>query len=414
MSTETATACKEEAKRLYHDIREEIMYEINGISDLQDTDLLAIIDACLERTARSRLLDLGTRMSLRSELYNSFKKLDILQELLDDRSVTEVMINGPGDIFVERDNRMQRWNGRFESEDKLEDIIQQIVSRINRRVNTASPIVDARLEDGSRVHIVLPPASLNGPTVTIRKFPEPIGIEQMIRSGTVTREAADWLAEVVRCGYNLYISGGTSSGKTTFLNALSAYIPPDERVITIEDSAELQIRHIPNLVRLETRDAGSDGQGEITMAMLIKASLRMRPDRLIVGEVRGAEALDMLTACNTGHDGSLSTGHANSTRDMLTRLESMVLMAVDLPLPAIRSQIAAGIDILVHLARMPDHRRRVTEISEIEGIDAEHGGEICLHPVFTFDTEQDRLVRRGSLLHREKLRMRGSAECGRL
>ena len=403
-----------ESRTLYHAVREDVMGEVSAAGELKDEDLRRIIDECLERSAQKRLLDLGTRMDLKGELYNSFRKLDILQELLDDRAVTEVMINGSKDIFVECNNRMQRWNGTFESEDKLEDIIQQIVSRINRRVNTASPIVDARLADGSRVHIVLPPVALNGPTVTIRKFPEPIGIEQMIRNGTITREAAEWLAELVRCGYNLYISGGTSSGKTTFLNALSGYIPADERVITIEDSAELQIRHIPNLVRLETRDAGSDGQGAITMAMLIKASLRMRPDRIIVGEVRGAEALDMLTACNTGHDGSLSTGHANSTKDMLTRLESMVLMAVDLPLPAIRSQIAAGIDVLVHLARMPDRRRRVTEISEIKGIDTEHGGEISLHPVFIFDTEQDRLVRQGKLIHRDKLRMRGSVEYDRL
>ena len=398
-----------DAKRLYREVREEVMYEISGSNELNDRELLQIIDRCLEHKTHSRLLDLKTRMDLRNELYNSFKKLDILQELLDDRSVTAIMINGPEDIFVERNNRMQRWNGSFESEDKLEDIIQQIVSRINRRVNTASPIVDARLEDGSRVHIVLPPAALNGPTVTIRKFPEPIGMEQMIRSGTITGEAAEWLSRLVRCGYNIVISGGTSSGKSTFLNALTVFVPEDERVITIEDSAELQIRHIPNLVRLETRDAGSDGQGAITMAMLIKASLRMRPDRIIVGEVRGSEALDMLTACNTGHDGSLSTGHANSTKDMLTRLESMVLMAVELPLPAIRSQIAAGIDIMVHLMRTPDHKRRVMEISEIEGIDTEHGGEIRLHPIFVYDADEDRLVRKDTLIHREKLRMRGAA-----
>ena len=397
-----------DTRSLYKSIREEIMYEISGSGDLQDTELLRIIDGYLEQKARTRFLDLGTRMELRNELYNSFKKLDVLQELLDDHLITEVMINSPDEIFVERQNRMIRWDGSFESEDKLEDIIQQIVSRINRRVNTASPIVDARLEDGSRVHIVLPPVALKGPTMTIRKFPEPIGMDRMVESGTITKEAADFLKELVRCGYNIVISGGTSSGKSTFLNALTEYVPAEERVITIEDSAELQIRHIPNLVRLETRDASSDGQGAITMAMLIKASLRMRPDRVIVGEVRGAEALDMLTACNTGHDGSLSTGHANSSKDMLTRLESMVLMAVDLPLAAIRSQIAAGIDILVHLARMPDHRRRVTEISEIEGIDQESGGGICLRPLFTYETEKDRLVRRNSLLHREKLRMRDS------
>ena len=387
-------------------IRESILSEINASGDLNDRELYSIIDRILEERAGRDMLDLGTRIGLRTELYNSFKKLDILQELIDNRTVTEIMINGPDEIYIERGNRMERWHGSFESEEKLEDIIQQIVSGINRRVNTASPIADARLSDGSRVHIVLPPVALNGPTLTIRKFPEPIGMERMISSGTIPEEAAEYLGELVRCGYNIFISGGTSSGKSTFLNALTAFVPQDERVITIEDSAELQIRHIGNLVRLETRDANADGQGAITMAMLIKASLRMRPDRIIVGEVRGAEALDMLTACNTGHDGSLSTGHANSTGDMLTRLESMVLMAAELPLAAIRSQIAAGIDILVHLARLPDRSRRVMEITEVKGIDGK--GEILLNPVFQYDTGQNKLVRCGSLVHKEKLILRGS------
>ena len=387
-------------------IRESILSEINASGDLNDRELYSIIDRILEERAGRDMLDLGTRIGLRTELYNSFKKLDILQELIDNRTVTEIMINGPDEIYIERGNRMERWHGSFESEEKLEDIIQQIVSGINRRVNTASPIADARLSDGSRVHIVLPPVALNGPTLTIRKFPEPIGMERMISSGTIPEEAAEYLGELVHCGYNIFISGGTSSGKSTFLNALTAFVPQDERVITIEDSAELQIRHIGNLVRLETRDANADGQGAITMAMLIKASLRMRPDRIIVGEVRGAEALDMLTACNTGHDGSLSTGHANSTGDMLTRLESMVLMAAELPLAAIRSQIAAGIDILVHLARLPDRSRRVMEITEVKGIDGK--GEILLNPVFQYDTGQNKLVRCGSLVHKEKLILRGS------
>ena len=387
-------------------IRESILSEINASGDLNDRELYSIIDRILEERAGRDMLDLGTRIGLRTELYNSFKKLDILQELIDNRTVTEIMINGPDEIYIERGNRMERWHGSFESEEKLEDIIQQIVSGINRRVNTASPIADARLSDGSRVHIVLPPVALNGPTLTIRKFPEPIGMERMISSGTIPEEAAEYLGELVHCGYNIFISGGTSSGKSTFLNALTAFVPQDERVITIEDSAELQIRHIGNLVRLETRDANADGQGAITMAMLIKASLRMRPDRIIVGEVRGAEALDMLTACNTGHDGSLSTGHANSTGDMLTRLESMVLMAAELPLAAIRSQIAAGIDILVHLARLPDRSRRVMEITEVKGIDGT--GEILLNPVFQYDTGQNKLVRCGSLVHKEKLILRGS------
>lgn len=398
--------------RLRMELKEAVLQEISGSGDLEDGELLAVIDRTLEERAGCDLLDLGTRIGLRTELFNCFKKLDVLQELIDDRMITEIMINGPDDIYIERGNRMTRWNGRFESEEKLEDIIQQIVSRINRRVNTSSPIVDARLPDGSRVHIVLPPVALNGPTLTIRKFPKPIGMEQMVRSGTIPTDAVTYLQELVRCGYNIFISGGTSSGKSTFLNALTMFIPEEERVVTIEDSAELQIRHIGNLVRMETRDANTEGQGAITMAMLIKASLRMRPDRIIVGEVRGAEALDMLTACNTGHDGSLSTGHANSTGDMLTRLESMVLMGVDLPLPAIRSQIAAGIDILIHLARLPDKTRKVMEISEIRGID--ESGRISLNQIFRYDTEQSRLVRCGALIHKEKLMLRGSGHWSEL
>ena len=323
-----------------------------------------------------------------------------MQELIDDRSVTEIMINSHKEIFVERSNHMERWQQAIESEEKLEDIIQQIVSRINRRVNTSSPIADARLPDGSRVHIVLPPIALKGSTITIRKFPEPIDMEKMLRLRTISQEAAEFMKKMVCAGYNIFISGGTSSGKSTFLNALSGYIPADERVITIEDSAELQIRHIPNLVRLETRDKNSEGQGEITMTMLIKASLRMRPDRIIIGEVRGAEAFDMLSAMNTGHDGSLSTGHANSTADMLTRLESMILMAAELPLSAIKNQIAAGLDIMVHLTRLPNKSRRVTEISEIDGV---VDGEIRLNKIFEYDADTDRLKRCGELVHKEKL-----------
>ena len=391
-------------KDMYSRLREAVMRELGSDTELGDDRLISTIDKVLDSVSAEYSLSLRDKLELRSRLFNSFRRLDVLQELLDDRTVTEIMINSSTEIFIEKNNTIRRWELSFENSERLEDIIQQIVSRINRRVNTSHPIADARLPDGSRVHIVLPPIALKGPTVTIRKFPEPIEMERMIGSGTISREAAELLRELVRSGYNIFISGGTSSGKSTFLNALSAYIPADERVITIEDSAELKIRHVRNLVSLETRDANSEGDGEINMSMLIKASLRMRPDRIIVGEVRGAEALDMLSAMNTGHDGSLSTGHANSTEDMLTRLESMVLMAVELPLPAIKKQIAAGLDIMVHLQRLRDHSRRVTEISEIIGYEE---GEIKLSRLFEYNQDRRQLVRVGELAHREKLELKG-------
>lgn len=391
-------------QKWYSEIREQILRDISASNHLQDRELIENIDMVLDRKSAEYNIGLKEKLDLKNRLFNSFRKLDVLQELLDDRSVTEIMINSPEEIFIEINNRIRRWNVSFEDQERLEDIIQQIVSRINRRVNTSSPIADARLPDGSRVHIVLPPIALKGPTITIRKFPEPIDMKKMIQSGTISYEAADFLKALVRTGYNIFISGGTSSGKSTFLNALTQFIPEDERVITIEDSAELQIRHVSNLVSLETRDANAEGEGEINMSMLIKASLRMRPDRIIVGEVRGAEAMDMLSAMNTGHDGSLSTGHANSTQDMLTRIESMVLMAVDIPLPAIKNQIAAGLDILVHLQRMRDHSRRVMEVSEIKGVE---DGEIRLNQIFSFNYEKERLERCGSLLHTEKLEIAG-------
>ena len=385
---------------IFKALREQIIEGAGGDEFLGDKELSAEIDRVLSKSEESRHMALSEKLAMKNRLYNSLKRLDVLQELIDDQSVTEIMINSHKEIFVERSNHMERWQQAIESEEKLEDIIQQIVSRINRRVNTSSPIADARLPDGSRVHIVLPPIALKGPTITIRKFPEPIEMEKMLRLRTISQEAAEFMKKMVCAGYNIFISGGTSSGKSTFLNALSGYIPADERVITIEDSAELQIRHIPNLVRLETRDKNSEGQGEINMTMLIKASLRMRPDRIIIGEVRGAEAFDMLSAMNTGHDGSLSTGHANSTADMLTRLESMILMAAELPLSAIKNQIAAGLDIMVHLTRLPNKSRRVTEISEIDGV---IDGEIRLNKIFEYDADTDRLKRCGELVHKEKL-----------
>ena len=391
-------------ERLFGEIREQVMADLGSGAFTSDNEAAEAIDRAIKDRAYGLRLTLTERLRLKKRIFDSMKKLDVLQELLEDRHVTEIMINSHEEIFMERDGRMERWAGSFESREKLEDMIQQIVSRINRRVNTSVPIADARLPDGSRVHIVLPPVALKGPTITIRKFPEVIEMDKMIRYGTVTHEAAAFLKKLVAAGYNIFIFGCTGSGKSTFLNALTQYIPPDERIITIEDSAELKIRHIPNLVSLETRDANFEGEGEISMAMLIRAALRMRPDRIIVGEVRGAEALDMLTAMNTGHDGSLSTGHANSTEDMLTRLESMVLMAAELPLKAIRDQISAGIDIMVHLSRMPDKSRKVMEISEVEGLADER---IRLNKIFEYDHRERSLKRKGELKNREKLTRAG-------
>ena len=381
-------------------LRRRIMEELTESRDMDDEQLLERIDTAIRDMGQGIYLPLKERIWLRGSLYDSFRRLDILQELVDDKTVSEIMVNGAGKIFIERNGKTQAWERRFEKPEQLEDIIQQIVGRVNRVVNVSSPIVDARLEDGYRVHIVLPPVSLNGPVVTIRKFPEPITMEKLIRFGAVTEEAAGFLKELVGAGYNIFISGGTNSGKTTFLNALSSFIPPQERVITIEDSAELQITQVPNLVRLETRNANTEGEGEITMSQLIRASLRMNPTRIIVGEVRGRETLDMLQAMNTGHDGSLSTGHGNSARDMLSRLETMVLMAAELPLPAIRSQIASALDIMVHLGRLRDGSRKVLSIAEIGGCT---DGEVEMESLYEYDRKTGRLEAKGLLKNREKL-----------
>lgn len=389
---------------LYRQIRQAVMQDLTASKEADEECLAQLIDAAITRAAAENILSLREKIQLRSELLNRFRGLDFLQELLEDRQITEIMINGPAHIFVERQGKMECLARCFESTEQLMNMIQKIVSRINRSVNTALPIADARLEDGSRVHIVLPPVALDGPVMTIRKFPETIDMERLIAYKTISRGAAEYLGALVRAGYNLMISGGTSSGKSTFLNALTAYIPTKERVISIEDAAELNISHIPNLVRLETRNKGMEGNGEISMSMLIKASLRMRPDRIIVGEVRGAEAQDMLQAMNTGHDGSLSTGHANSAKDMLARLEAMVLSGVEVPLQAIRSQIASALDLIVHLGRMPDGRRTVLEITEVCGIEA---GEIKLKPLFLYQPEERKLIQVGKLKNRDKLLRRG-------
>ena len=376
---------------------------------LEDEELQEMIDAAVAGEAERSYLPLKSRLRLKKELFDSFRRLDILQELVDDPDITEIMVNGKDHIFIEKKGRLSRWDKAFDSAEQLEDLIQQIVSRVNRTVNLSSPIADARLEDGSRVHVVLAPVAVDGPVLTIRKFPEPVTMDKLIRLGSISREAAVFLRTAVRAGYNIFVSGGTGSGKTTFLNALSEFIPEDERVITIEDSAELQIRHVPNLVRLETRVENRDGSREISMRDLIRASLRMRPDRILVGEVRGAEALEMLQAMNTGHDGSVSTGHGNSPRDMVTRLETMVLMAADLPLAAVRNQIASALELMVHLGRMRDKSRKVLEIAEVIGCE---NGEVRLEPLFTFREKQARdrqwvegsLEKFGELRNREKLR----------
>ena len=360
-------------------------------------------------------LTAADKHSLVKRVFDSFRGLDVLQPLVDDPGITEIMINSHQEVFVEREGEVRRAEVQFESRSRLEDIIQTIVGSVNRVVNESSPIVDARLKNGSRVNIVLPPIALKGPTMTIRKFPEhPMSMEDLTAKGALNREAAELLRILVIGKYNIFISGGTGSGKTTFLNALSQYIPADERVITIEDSAELKIVTVPNLVSLETRNANTEGRGEITIRDLIRSSLRMRPNRIVVGEVRGSEALEMLQAMNTGHEGSLSTGHANSTKDMISRLETMVLSGADLPVPVVRQQISSAIDIFVHLSRMRDRSRRVTEISESIGI---KDGEIQLQPLYRF-VEQGEVDGRiigglepcGSrLFHTDKLRMAGIA-----
>lgn len=379
------------------EIKKELLLDLEE-KQVSDSHLYQEIDSAL---LSRKDLALREKLYLRSAVFDSFRRLDLLSELLDDGTVSEIMINGPKEIFVERKGRMERWQGSFQSEEQLADLIQQIVSRINRAVNTKSPIVDARLEDGSRVHVVLPPIALKGPTVTIRKFPEPITMKKLIQLESLTEEASQFLQTLVRSSYNIFISGGTNSGKTTFLNALSQYIPKEERIITIEDSAELQIQSVENLVSLETRNANAEGEGAVSISDLIKASLRMSPNRIIVGEVRGKECLDMLNAMNTGHDGSISTGHANSSTDMLKRMETMVLQGADLPLPSIRNMIASAIEIMVHLGRTKDHKRRVLEISEVMGIE---NGEVKLKKLYQYN---GKILEKLSDLHNEdKLRSR--------
>lgn len=400
----------EERRKL---LKEKLIESIDYSRESSDEEIRELIDSMLVRESRERPISLAQRQRLRKELFHAVRKLDVLQELVDDPQITEIMINGPDCIFIERDGKLTESGLHFDSTEKLQNVIQQIVSDCNRVVNEASPIVDARLENGARVNVVLNPVALNGPIVTIRRFPDqPITMEDLVRFGSVSEEVCEWLGSLVKAKYNIFISGGTGSGKTTFLNALSDYIPKEERIITIEDSAELQIRNLRNLVRMETRNENVEGCREITIRDLIKTSLRMRPDRIIVGEVRGGEAFDMMQCLNTGHDGSMSTGHANSSRDMLSRLENMILMGMEIPLPAIRQQIASGIDIIVHLGRLRDRTRKVLEIVEILGYEEE---EIRFSTLYRFEEEGEaeggkilgNLVKKGELSYVEKLQSAG-------
>jgi pilus assembly protein CpaF len=350
--------------------------------DITDVALKQVIGECVQEESGLYMISIRQKEELEESVFNAIRRLDVLQELLEDDTITEIMINGKDDIFLERNDHITKWDKSFENEERLEDIAQKIASLSNKIVNISSPIADTRLEDGSRVSIVLPPVALNGPVITIRKFyKDALTMEKLIETGSLTQEAADFLKMAVKSKYNIFISGGTGSGKTTFLNALSEFIDNDERVITIEDAAELQINHVKNLVRLEARDANIEGKNEVTIRNLIRASLRMRPDRIIVGEVRGKETLDMVQAMSTGHDGSLSTGHGNSPKDMMTRLETMILMGIDMPVAAIRQQLTSAIDIIIHLGRLRDKTRRVLQIAEVVGVSR---GEVKFNKLFEF------------------------------
>lgn len=394
-------------------VKQDILAKLDCGQDFTDEQVRNLIDERLSSRECAGKLEVAGRRALGRELFASIRGLDVLQELLEDSDITEIMINGPDRIFVEKKGRLSAWNGHFENESRMQDVIQQIAAGCNRVVNEASPILDARLSDGSRVNVVLAPVALNGPILTIRRFPkEGMTMDRLVGLGSLDEECRRFLELLVQCRYNIFISGGTGSGKTTFLNALSQAIPPQERIITIEDSAELQLKFARNLVSLETRNANMEGCKPVTIRDLIRSSLRMRPDRIIVGEVRGAEICELLTAYNSGHDGSMSTGHGNTARDMLLRMETMLLMGMDIPLSAIRRQIASGIDILVHLGRMRDKTRKVLEIVEITGFSE---GEIETATLYSFEEDRHstkehvsgRLVKKGELSHVEKLEAAG-------
>jgi len=395
------------------ELKEEILAELDLNREIEDEEIRALIRRRCGRYAKERMLSIDARHELEQTLFYALRKLDVLQELLEDEEITEIMVNGANHIFYEKKGRIFKYEKCFTSKEKLEDIIQQIAGKNNRMINLSNPIVDTRLSDGSRVNIVLEPISIEGPVISIRKFPKrPYEMHDLIAMDAVSEEAAEFLKKLVLARYNIFVSGGTGSGKTTFLNALSQFIPKEERIITIEDSAELQLIEKPNLVRLETRNANLEGVNPITIRDLIRAALRMRPSMIVVGECRGGEALDVLQAMNTGHDGSLSTGHANSRKDMIARLETMVLMGgVDLPIEAIRSQIASGIDVFVHLGRLRDKSRKVLSIAEVDGME---NGEVKLNELYRFVEQKEengyirgQLKKVGELKHKEKWKNAG-------
>ncbi|SOB98677.1 CpaF family protein [Pseudobutyrivibrio ruminis] len=397
---------------LEKEIRQEVMNALDLSMDVSDEEILTLIKNIIIEKGKNRPISLADRKRIENHVFNSLRKLDVLEDLLNDEEITEIMINGPENIFIEKKGRVVQCSEKFSSEEKLNDIIQNIVAQSNKIVNESNPIVDTRLSDGSRVNIVLKPAAVDYSILSIRKFPkEQMNMERLKSFGSISEEQVDLLRKLVASGYNIFVSGGTGSGKTSFLNALGEFIPSDERVITIEDSAELQLKNVDNLVRLEARNANLEGKNEITIRDLLKSSLRMRPDRIIVGECRGAEALEMLQAFNTGHDGSCSTGHSNSCKDMLSRLETMVLMGAEIPLPAIRQQIASGIDIIVQLGRLRDKSRKLLEITEVLGLE---DNEIQLNPLYRFKEIEEvngRIVGQwekvGTLVNQEKLAANG-------
>ena len=395
-----------EKQYLQEQIRSELLGSMDLSRDLSDEEIRGRIRRKVMESGRREHWTILEKQQMERDIFDSIRRLDVLQELVDDPEVSEIMVNGPGHIFIEKGGRVMRYQKTFSSPEKLLDVIQQIVARCNRVVNETMPIVDARLENGSRVNVVLPPVAINGPILTIRRFPDhPFTMDDLVANGTLPEEIADFLEKMVICRENIFVSGGTSSGKTTFLNVLGDFIPRNERIITIEDSAELNLRNIPNLVRLECRNANLEGLAPITIRDLIRTALRERPDRILVGEVRSGEAVDMISAMNTGHDGSLSTGHANSCQDMLKRLETMFLMAVDMPVDAIRRQIAAGIDLMVHLERTGGGKRKLVSVEELVGY---QDGELVLNPIYTYRPKEDGHAeyweKAGCLVHTEKYR----------
>ena len=407
----------EDMQKYIQDVRKMVADRLDLTRDVDDTEIHDVITQIVTEESRHNYLSLNEKQTIIETVFNSMRALDVLQPLVDDPSITEIMINGPHHVFVEQNGRLYQKNVSFGTNENLLNVITNIVSKVNRTVNEADPIVDARLLDGSRVNVVLPPIALDGPTVTIRKFPEdPMTVKKLIEYGSITPEVGEFLERLVKAKFNIFISGGTGSGKTTFLNALSNFIPQDERVITIEDSAELQIKGVKNLVRMETRNANMEGKGEITIRDLIRSSLRMRPERIVVGEVRGAEALDMLQAMNTGHDGSLSTGHSNSTKDMLSRLETMVLSGNNIPIEAIRQQIASAINIIIQLSRLRDKSRRTVEITEMVGYE---DGKFQLNKLYEFvehgEDENGRIIgglerTKNPMVHTFKFKMAGISD----